>query len=132
MIFSYKSLLKLTAPSAAPSSVGLSVNNLTSITVLWEPVDCRHQNGEITGYSVRYGEEGSSDRDRTVKMVSGDSSGGMTTISGLTKETAYTVEVAAETNVGTGDYSDLLIIEIPSDQSMPLLSCFKLIILNFN
>ena len=109
----------------APSSVGLSVSSLTSITVLWEPVDCRHRNGEITGYSVRYGEEGSSERDRTVKIVSGDYSGGIITISGLTKETAYTVEVAAKTSAGTGVYSDPLIIESPSDHSMLQLKLFN-------
>ena len=27
----------------------------TSITVRWGPVECRHRNGEITGYYVRYG-----------------------------------------------------------------------------
>ena len=66
----------------------------------WRPADCRHENGEITGYSVRYGEEGSSEGDRRVQMISGDSSGGMTIISGLTKETVYTVEVAAVTSAG--------------------------------
>ena len=59
---------------------------------------------------MRYGEEGSSS---TVMMASGDSSGGMTTISGLTKETVYTVEVAAETSAGTGVYSDLQTIGTP-------------------
>ena len=70
------------------------------------------QNGAITGYSVRYGEVGTSER-TVVEIVSGDSSGGMTTISGLTKETVYTVEVAAETSAGTGVYSHPLIFQTP-------------------
>ena len=63
---------------------------------------CAHQNGPITGYSVRYGEMGSGSTQNTT--VSGEDSI-MTTISGLTNETVYTVEVAAETRAGTGVYS---------------------------
>ena len=57
---------------------------------------------------MRYGEEGS---DSTVQIVAGGSSGGITTISGLAKETVYTVEVAAETSAGTGVYSQTHTIE---------------------
>ena len=67
---------------------------------------------------MRYGEEGSSEGDRAVKMVSGNLSGGMTTISGLTKETVYTVEVAAETSAGTGVYSELMKTETPGSKSV--------------
>ena len=38
--------------------------------------------------------------------VSGNSSGGVATISGLSPATMYTVVVAAENSAGTGDYSD--------------------------
>ena len=100
----------LTAPSAPPSSVGVSFNSPTVITVQWGSVPCIHQNGEITDYSVRYGELGSSEVSED--NVSGDSSGGMITISdGLAIKTKYTVEVAAETSAGTGVYSDPLIFE---------------------
>ena len=88
------------------------INSPTSITVQWGPVPCRHQNGEIAGYSVRYRELGSSELSEA--MVSGDSSGGMITISdGLAIKTKYAVEVAAETSAGTGVYSDPLIFETP-------------------
>ena len=51
-----------------------------------------------------YGEMGS---ESTQNMrVSGNSSGGMATISGLSPATMYTVVVAAENSAGTGDYSD--------------------------
>ena len=40
----------------------------------------------------------------------------MTTVSGLTKETVYTVEVAAETSGGTGVYSEPFIIETPESE----------------
>ena len=74
---------------------------------------CDQQNGAITGYSVRCGEVGTSERERRVEMASGDS---MTTVSGLTKETVYTVEVAAETSCGTGVYSEPLTIESPDSE----------------
>ena len=41
-------------------------------------------------------------------MATGDSSGGMYTISGLSAATVYTVEVAAVNSVDIGVYSDLL------------------------
>ena len=92
----------------------------TAITVQWGPVEpCAAQNGPITGYSVRYGEMGNENTQN--KTVSGDSS--MTTISGLTKETVYTVEVAAETSAGTGVYSDPLTIQTPDSESIFTVSC---------
>ena len=90
----------------------------TSVTVQWGLVKpCIDQNGAITGYSVRYGELGTSNR-TVVDMVSGDSSGGMTTISGLTKETVYTVKVAAETSAGTGVYSEPVIFQTPDSETI--------------
>ena len=74
---------------------------------------CADQNGPITGYSVRYGEMGSGSTQN--KTVSGEDSR-MTTISELTKETVYTVEVAAETRAGTGVYSRPLTIQTPDSE----------------
>ena len=92
------------------------MESYTSVTVQWGPVEpCIDQNGVITGYSVRYGEVGTSER-TVVEMVSGDSSGGMTTISGLTKETVYTVEVAAESSAGTGVYSEPAMFQTPGEK----------------
>ena len=96
------------APSAAPTSVSVSAVTSSSITVQWGAVDCIHRNGDITGYSVRYGEVGSVEGDKSVEMVSGDSGGGMYDISGLSAATRYTVEVAAVNSVGPGEYSDLM------------------------
>ena len=76
-------------------------------------MDCILRNGEITGYTVRYGEEGG---DQIYKHQSGDSSGGMTTLIGLTKQTVYTVEVAARTSAGTGVYSQPQNIETPDSE----------------
>ena len=54
---------------------------------------------------MRYGEVGSSEGDRSVEMVSGDSSGGMYDISGLEPSTNYTIQVAALNNALIGPYS---------------------------
>ena len=76
-------------------------------------MECRDRNGRITGYSVRYGEEGGGDLLR-------DFRGGMTTIiSGLTKQTVYIVKVAARTSVGTGVYSDPQTIMTPDSEYYP-------------
>ena len=95
------------APSAPPSSVMVTDVTSTIITVQWGPVEpCADKNGAITGYSVRYGVMGSSER--SVEMVSGDSSGGEATVSGLAAATEYEYEVAAITSAGTGVYSAVL------------------------
>ena len=100
------------APSAAPTSVSVSEVTSSSITVQWGAVDCFHRNGDITIYSVRYGVQGSVEGDRIVETVSGDSSGGMYKISGLSAATSYTIEVAAVNNAGTGDYSDTIAYQL--------------------
>ena len=96
-----------TAPSAAPTSVGVPEEHVTSssITIQWGAVDCIDRNGDITGYSVRYGVQGTAEGETNVTMATGDSSGGMYTISGLSAATVYTVEVAAVNSVDTGVYS---------------------------
>ena len=91
-------------PSAPPESVtadGMS----TSITVQWGSVPCIHQNGVITGYSVRYGVEGSGNTPQTVTAT-----GNGATISDLTPSTNYTVQVAAVNSAGVGENSDPPII----------------------
>ena len=90
------------APSAPPTSVSTSDVTSSSITVQWGAVDCIHRNGDITGYSVRYGVQGSG----STQMLS--VSGSATTeatISGLESATNYSIEVAAVNSAGTGVYS---------------------------
>ena len=77
-----------------------------SITVQWGAVDCIHHNGDITGYSVRYGEVGSTEGDRSVDMVSGEGTK-QATVSGLEILTTYTIEVAEVNSAGIGVYSDI-------------------------
>ena len=99
----------ISAPSAAPSSVKVHVSNGTSttITVQWEMVPCIHRNGEITGYSVRYGVQG---RITQTMSVSGADTTEIT-ISNLMSSTNYSIEMAAMTRTGTGPYSDPITVE---------------------
>ena len=88
--------------------------NSTAITVQWEMVPCIHRNGDITGYSVQYTGGGSTQ----TMSVSGDFSGGMVTISGLSPITMYLVQVAAVNSAGTGVYSDHMMISTPDSECM--------------
>ena len=85
----------------------MSVSGVTSssITVQWGAVDCIHRNGDITGYSVRYGVQGSGST-QTVNVSGGGAT--MRLISGLTASTQYSIEVAAVNSAGTGVYSDVI------------------------
>ena len=80
----------------------------SSITIQWWAVDCIHRNGDIAGYTVRYGvqESGST---QTVSVSGGGAT--MTTIYGLTHSTTYSIEVAAVNSAGTGEYSPVIIKE---------------------
>ena len=93
------------APSAPPTLVDLSDVTSSSITVQWGPVDCTHHNGDITGYSVQYGVQGSGST-QTMSVTGGATT--ETTITGLTPSTTYSVKVAAVNTINTGEYSDLL------------------------
>ena len=93
------------APSAAPTSVSVSEVTSSSITVQWGAVDCIHRNGDITGYSVRYGVQGSGSTQ--TESVSGGGAT-QTIISGLTASTEYSIEVAAVNSAGTGVYSNTI------------------------
>ena len=93
------------APSAAPTSVSVSEVTSSSITVQWGAVDCIHRNGDITGYSVRYGVQGSG-RTQTVSVSGGGAT--QTIISGLTASTKYSIQVVAVNSAGTGVYSNVV------------------------
>ena len=116
-------LISCTVPSVAPLYVEVFVENSTTVTVTWGPVDCVHENGKITHYSVRYREVDRSKHDSggsgwnngLIEMVSEDPSGEITTIlSGLTKETVYTVEIAAQNTAGIGVYSNPKSFQTPN------------------
>ena len=75
-------------------------------------MDCRHRNGKIIGYSVRSWTVGVSEEDKAVRMALGST----TTLHSLSKQTVYTVEVAARTSAGTGVYSEPQTIMTPDSE----------------
>ena len=82
-----------------------------SITLQWETVPCEHRNGDITGYSVKYGEMGSLDNEyKTVMNITG---AGVTeaTIPNLMLSTNYSIQIAAVNNAGTGVFNNATIIK---------------------
>ena len=99
-------MAKSLAPSAPPTFVNVSEVTSSSITVHWGPVDCIHRNGDITGYSVQYEEMESG----SIQTMSVTSSVTEVTISSLVPSTTYSIQVAAETSAGVGNYSDPLIV----------------------
>ena len=98
------------APSAPPTSVSASALNSTAITVQWGPVDCADRNGDITGYSVQYGEMGSGST-QTMPVSGGSST--EATIPNLMQSTTYSIRVAAVNSAGTEPYSTTVIFETP-------------------
>ena len=95
-------LFFFSAPSAPPPYIGICNVTSSSIIVQWEQVDFKDRNGNITGYSVQYGVQGS-EHSNTLNV-----SGGETTeviISDLDSATNYSIEVAAVNSAGIGVYS---------------------------
>ena len=74
----------------------------SSITVQWEQVDFIDRNGNITGYSVQYGVQGS-EHSNTLSVSGGESTEAI--ISDLNSTTNYSIKVAAVNSAGTGVYS---------------------------
>ena len=100
-----------TVSSGPPQSVMMSSVTSSSITVQWGRVSCIDRSSEITGYTVRYGQTGSTTT--VMESVSGTSdSDRMFTASGLIPRTSYTFEVAAvSTSNGTGSFSTGISVE---------------------
>uniref|UniRef100_A0A452TQK1 Neogenin 1 n=1 Tax=Ursus maritimus TaxID=29073 RepID=A0A452TQK1_URSMA len=84
-------------PSAAPQNLSLEVRNSKSIVIHWQPPPPATQNGQITGYKIRY-RKASRKSDVTETLVTG------TQLSQL-------IEVAALTVNGTGPATDWLSAE---------------------
>ena len=88
--------------SAPPTSVNVSDVTSSSITVHWGPVECIHHNGDVVGYSMKYGVQ-ESGHTQTVRILGSDSN--EIILIGLHPTTAYSIEVAAVNSVGIGVYS---------------------------
>ena len=84
-----------------------------SFSLQWEMVPCIHRNGDITGYSVQY--RVGSESTQTVSISTMN-----TTITGLTSDTSYEVEVAGVNSIGIGEY-DFLTVDTPQSQYIYLI-----------
>ena len=85
-----------TAPSASPSTVIVSEVTWSTISLQWEMVECLHQNGDITGYSVQYEEAGTNVVETKNLNI---------TLSQLTPFIEYSISVAAVNANGIGVYT---------------------------
>ena len=108
----YKGILKIIslAPTAAPN-MSWTFATSYSITLQWETVPCEHRNGDITGYSIKYGVMGSlNNQSKTVMNITG---AGVTeaTIFNLMLSTNYSIQIAAVNNAGTGVFSNATFIK---------------------
>ena len=89
----------------------------TSITVVWEEINCIDRNGRITSYDVMYGELG-----EVMRMMSGISERSFTA-NELRPFTNYTFQVRGVNSVDSGPYSDLIIITTPEAGNL-IESCY--------
>nr|XP_045016376.1 neogenin isoform X8 [Jaculus jaculus] len=95
-------------PSAAPQNLSLEVRNSKSIMIHWQPPSPATQNGQITGYKIRY-RKASRKSDVTETLVTGTQLSQL--IEGLDRGTEYNFRVAALTVNGTGPATDWLAAE---------------------
>ncbi|KAI4874309.1 hypothetical protein NFI96_001224 [Prochilodus magdalenae] len=93
-------------PSAAPQNLSLEVQNSRSIVVRWQPPPLGSQNGELTGYKIRYrkgGRKGEATELMTTQLSQ--------LIDGLERGTEYSFRVSAITVNGSGPATDWLTTE---------------------
>ncbi|XP_069382238.1 neogenin 1a isoform X13 [Paralichthys olivaceus] len=89
-------------PSAPPQNLTLEVQNSKSIMLRWQPPPLSGQNGEITGYKIRY-------RKGSRRSEAAETTGGtqlIKLIDGLERGTEYSFRVSAVTVNGTGPATD--------------------------
>ncbi|XP_053173165.1 neogenin 1a isoform X3 [Scomber japonicus] len=85
-------------PSGPPQNFTLEVQNSKSIMLRWQPPPQNAQNGEITGYKIRYRK--GSRRSEAAELTGGTQLYKL--IDGLERGTEYTFRVSAMTVNGTG------------------------------
>ena len=98
-------VLKL-GPSAPPANVHLQCVGLSSITIMWEPVPQDSRSGPLKGYRVRYRQSFSHGSYGEIKTGFWLISATKATLNDLEKDSVYRIEIAGETNVGIGVYSE--------------------------
>ncbi|XP_067368606.1 protein tyrosine phosphatase receptor type Fa isoform X8 [Channa argus] len=101
------------APSSPPLHVQARMLSSSTMLVQWEPPE--EPNGQIRGFRVYYSTEHDAPLSAWQKHNTDDSQ--LTTISGLTTDTTYSVRVLGFTSVGDGPPSDVL--RIKTQQGVP-------------
>ncbi len=89
-------------PTGAPCDVTVTTTS-RSVHVSWRNIACIERNGNITGYTVKFQEQGGA-------RIPGEVVGHTFTASGLTPHTNYTFRVAGVNINGIGSLSSAIII----------------------
>jgi hypothetical protein len=84
------------APSAPPSDLVTSSDS-SSVSLSWNPPPTKDHNGQLTGYTVKYGLSADA---QSSKPTCGTS----VTIGGLNSNTEYTFQVSAMNAAGNGPF----------------------------
>ncbi|XP_022111715.1 netrin receptor DCC-like, partial [Acanthaster planci] len=92
---------QITKPTMAPVDVNFTSATPYSLSVSWSKPPCGSRGGIITGYTYKLTEV-SPESQAVIQSVTSDES---VTIEGLTPLTEYSFQVAANTTVGAGPYS---------------------------
>ena len=100
-------MLIFPAPSEPPTSVNVTQDDegLATLQVQWSPVDCIHQNGELTGYKVCHTNLATATE---LCTTTPDLSLNISVESVMN----YSVRVAAVNNEGVGPYSNEVVVEV--------------------
>ena len=99
-----------TVPSSPPQNVTVTSVNPVSLMVSWQPPLEINHNGMITGYTIQYTRTDMNNM-RSVNVNSGTTR----TISGLVAFVDYSVTVAAVNVIGTGSFSNPVIVRSGQD-----------------
>ncbi len=90
------------------------VVGVTTIIIEWNEVECADRNGDITSYSVRYGQPSTPSLERTVETIS-DPNSRTFSVGALVIRTNYSFSVAASNRHGIGSYiTNLFTTPVPS------------------
>ncbi|XP_058263418.1 neogenin isoform X2 [Hemibagrus wyckioides] len=93
-------------PGAAPQNVSLEVQNSRSILVRWQPPPPGTQNGELTGYKIRYRKAGR--KGDAAEIVTNQL---FQLIDGLERGTEYSFRLSAITVNGSGPATEWISVE---------------------
>lgn len=96
-------------PSGYPQNFGILPLNSRSVFIEWEPPLITHQNGYITGYTLRWSSVNGPDVNENTTANTN------ITLSNLTPFTNYAWTIAASTIVGIGPFSTTVNFVMPED-----------------